>query len=91
MLKYSKSLLKKLELFLSEQGYKLIYEKGQFNSGYCIVNHSKVVVINKFYNIEGKINTIIEIIPQLELNEGLFSDQSRSLLENINGSETTLL
>ncbi len=83
MLKYSKSNLKKLEQFLQDQSYQLIYEKGHFKSGYCIVNQSKVIVINKFYDTEGRINVLLEIIPQLELNEGLFNENSRKLFQQV--------
>jgi hypothetical protein len=83
MLKYSKTNLKKLEQFLEDQSYQLIYEKGHFNSGYCIVNQSKVIVVNKFYDTEGRINVLLEIIPQLELNEGLFNEKSRKLFQQV--------
>ena len=83
MLKYTRNHLKKIENFLSDQGYKIIYDKGQFRSGYCIVNNSNTVVINKFFTIEGRINALYEIIPQLELQEGLFNDNATSVLENI--------
>lgn len=83
MLKYTKTNLKKIELFLIEQEYELIYEKGQFTSGYCIVNQSRIIVINKFFDVEGRMNALQEIIPQLELNEGLFSDKSANLVDKL--------
>ena len=83
MLKYTKTNLKKIELFLIEQEYELIYEKGQFTSGYCIVNQSRIIVINKFFDVEGRMNALQEIIPQLELNEGLFSDKSANLVDTL--------
>lgn len=89
MLKYNKAYLKKLEQFLIDQEYKLLYEKGHFRSGYCIVNDSKMIVINKFFDTEGKINALQEIIPQLDLNEGLFNANSRNILENISPKENT--
>ncbi len=90
MLKYTRSNLKKIEQFLSEQGYSLIYEKGQFKSGYCIVNHSNIIVINKFFDIEGRMNAIQEIIPQIEINEGLFNPDTAQLLEKLSLKEKIL-
>lgn len=72
MIKYTRNNLKKLERFLLDNNYKIIYEKGHFKSGYCIVNKSNIIVINKFFDIEGRINALQEIIPQLALGEGIF-------------------
>lgn len=72
MIKYTRNNLKKIEQFLVDNNYRIVYEKGQFKSGYCIVNKSNTIVVNKFFDIEGRINALQEIIPQLELNEGIF-------------------
>lgn len=72
MLKYTPANLKKLENLFKEIGYRIIYEKGQFNSGYCIVNEQKMIVINKFYKTDARINCLISIINELHVNiEGL--------------------
>ena len=63
-----------MEQFLIDNNYRIIYEKGQFKSGYCIVNNSNIIVVNKFFDIEGRINALQEIIPQLELSEGIFEN-----------------
>lgn len=67
-IKYSKHFLNKLEDVFSESDYILRYEKGHFNSGYCIIKETKVAVINKFYSLEGKINCLLEILKAIEFN-----------------------
>jgi hypothetical protein len=67
-IKYSKHFLSKLEDIFSESDYILRYEKGNFNSGYCIIRDTKVVVVNKFYSLEGKINCLLEIIKSIDFN-----------------------
>jgi len=47
-LKYNQTTLNKLEKILEESGYIVRYERGSFQSGYCILEHKKVVVLNKF-------------------------------------------
>ena len=47
-MKYNQTTLKKLENILEEGGYILRYERGSFQSGYCILENKKVVVLNKF-------------------------------------------
>jgi hypothetical protein len=67
--KYTPNTLKKLEELFEEARYIIRYEKGNFNSGYCILEERKVVVINKFFNVEGRINALIEILPSITLKE----------------------
>jgi len=67
-IKYSKHFLNKLEDVFSESDYILRYEKGNFKSGYCIIQDTKVAVVNKFYSLEGKINCLLEIFKSIEFN-----------------------
>ena len=45
-MKYTQSTLDKLEAIPEEAGYELRYERGTFQSGYCILEQKKVVVLN---------------------------------------------
>ena len=54
---------------MSEYEYKVRYEKGNFKSGYCILETKKVVVINKFTPLESRINSLAEIISNLGLSD----------------------
>lgn len=67
-IKYSKHFLNKLEDVFSESDYILRYEKGNFKSGYCIIKETKIVVVNKFYSLEGKINCLLEILKSIDFN-----------------------
>ena len=67
--KYTPNTLKKLEELFEEARYIIRYEKGNFNSGYCILEDKRVVVINKFFNVEGRINALIEILQTITVNE----------------------
>jgi DNA-binding LacI/PurR family transcriptional regulator len=69
---YTKHTLQKIEELIEELGYKVRYEKGSFQSGYCLVENNKIAVINKFFETEGRINTLIDIIDKINVNtEGL--------------------
>jgi hypothetical protein len=73
--KYTANTLKKLEQLFDEARYIIRYEKGNFNSGYCILEDKRIVVINKFLNVEGRINALIEILPSIQLNEDELSGE----------------
>lgn len=81
--KYSKHFLNKLEDVFSESDYILRYEKGNFNSGYCIINDTKVVVVNKFYTLEGKVNCLFEILRIIELNADNLSPKNLKLYQEL--------
>ncbi len=82
-LKFTPSTLEKLEKVVSEAGYILRYERGTFQSGYCVLESKKVVVLNKFLQTEGRINTLIDLISDLQIEPGYLSTESLRLYEEI--------
>ena len=82
-MKYTQSTLDKLEEIPKEAGYVLRYERGTFQSGYCILEEKKVVVLNKFLQTEGRINTLIDLIPQLDIDKSALTDDSAKLYTEV--------
>lgn len=74
-LKYTPNTLKKLEQLFEEARFRIRYEKGNFNSGYCILEDRQIAVINRFLNIEGRINALLEILPSVNINENELSGE----------------
>ncbi len=75
MIKYTPQLLKQLEEVFAEIGYKVRYEKGNFKSGYCILENQKVVLLNKFTVIESRISTLMEILRFLSSKEEMTGEK----------------
>lgn len=87
--KYTKHFLDKLENLFAASEYMLRYEKGNFKSGYCILNDTKIVIINKYFPLEGKINALIDILGQLQFNPKDFTQKAdQDFLEKL--GQTTL-
>ena len=82
-MKYNQSTVNKLEKILEEGEYVVRYERGNFQSGYCILEAKKVVVLNKFLSIEGRINTLIDLMPIIQINVDLLTYESQKLREEI--------
>ena len=82
--------LEKLELLLRAGGYKVRYEKGNFKTGACVLQSSRVVVINKFSNLESKIQSILELFLELELDHQLLDDKQIALLHQIKQTKLQL-
>jgi hypothetical protein len=82
-MRYTQTTLEKIEKILDETGYIVRYERGNFQSGYCILEQRKVVVLNKFLPLEGRISTLIDIIPQLKIAPEMLSPEARRLYEEV--------
>ncbi|MDO8997290.1 hypothetical protein [Sediminibacterium sp.] len=82
-MKYTQSTLDKLEDILGESEYVVRYERGTFQSGWCLLEARRVVVLNKFLNTEGRINTLMEIIPQLNIQFDKLTHESQKLYEEV--------
>ena len=82
-MKYTQTTLDKIEKIITESGYVIRYERGNFQSGYCILQAKKVVVLNKFFQTEGKINTLVDLLPQLEINFDALTHDSQKLYDEI--------
>jgi hypothetical protein len=66
-MKYTQQVLNNIEKILNEAEYVVRYERGNFQSGYCVLEDRKVVVLNKFLQTEGRINTLIDLVPTLNI------------------------
>jgi hypothetical protein len=82
-LKITQSSLDKLEKITEESGYIVRYERGSFQSGYCILQAKKVIVLNKFLPLEGRINTVIDLLPQLNINFDALTLESQKLYSEV--------
>jgi hypothetical protein len=83
MIKYTVAFLTKLEDMIAESDYTLRYEKGNFKSGYCVLKDQKIIIVNKFYTTEGKINALMEILKNVALDRSRFSEKSQKLYDEV--------
>lgn len=74
MLKYNNATLLKIETLLKDLGYVVRYEKGNFQSGYCLVRDKKVVIVNKFYPSEARINAFLELLTDIDITTATLSE-----------------
>ncbi len=87
MIKYTAAFQTKIEDIISESDYILRYEKGNFKSGYCLLKDQKIMIVNKFYTTEGKINALMEILRTVELDQSRFTEKSQKLYEELTQTE----
>lgn len=69
--------LDKIENLLLDLGYKVRYEKGNFRTGACVIQHIKVIVVNKFSNLEIKINSLIQLLREFDVSKEDLNDDKQ--------------
>ncbi len=84
-MKYTQTTLDKIEKIIAETGYVIRYERGTFQSGFCILEEKKVVVLNRFLQLEGRINTLIDLIPQLKIDATTLTPETKKVFDDIMG------
>ncbi|GAA4907410.1 hypothetical protein [Mucilaginibacter defluvii] len=83
MLTLTTHTLEKLELLLKSGGYKVRYEKGNFKTGACLLQSSKMIVVNKFSNLESRIQSLVELLRELEIDHKRLDDKQIAFLHQL--------
>lgn len=90
VIKYSKHFLNKLEDLIAESEYILRYERGNFQSGWCLLRDTKVIVVNKFFATDGKINCLLDIIKSIAIDVDGLSEKNAKLYLELSQTELKL-
>ena len=80
--------LDKLESLLTALGYKVRYEKGSFKTAACVLDKSKVIVVNKFSNLESRIIALRDLLITLAGDETGLEEKQKHFLYTL--KQTTL-
>lgn len=80
-MRYTQTTLKKLEALFEELDYTIRYEKGNFQSGYCLVESRRIAVINKFFDTEARINCLLDILSGIDYSQEPLSEKSLELID----------
>ena len=59
-------------------------------AGYCLLRDQKIIIVNKFFTTEGKINILLEILRNVALNTSKFSEKNMKLYEELTQEEVKL-
>ena len=87
MIKLTQHTLDKLEVLFMQAGYSIRNEKGNFKSGSCLLEDSKVIVLNKFSPVEAKVSFLVEAIPKMTIDESLLDEKNLKFLHELKQTE----
>jgi hypothetical protein len=90
MLPITNHTLEKLELLLKTAEYKVRYEKGNFKTGACLLQNSKIIVVNRFSNLESKIAGLAELLQNLDIDQNLLDEKQNAFLMQLKQTKLQL-
>ena len=90
MLTITNHTLEKLEMLLKTAGYRVRYEKGNFKTGACLLLNSRMVIVNRFSNLESKILALVELLRELEVDFKLLDEKQTAFLQDIKQTKLQL-
>jgi len=90
MLTLTNHTLEKLELLLKSAGYRIRYERGNFKTGACMLQHNRMVVINKFSDLESRIQAIAALAGELEIDQNMLDDKQTAFLHQLKQTKLAL-
>ncbi len=77
-------------MLLKTTGYKVRYEKGNFRTGACLLQNSRIIVVNKYSNLESKIIALNELICEVEMDYNLLDEKQLVFLQQIRQTKLQL-
>ncbi|MCX2574856.1 hypothetical protein [Pedobacter sandarakinus] len=86
-LPFTNHTLEKLEQLLLAMGFKVRYEKGNFKTGSCLLAHNKIIVVNKFSNLEGKIVGLVKLVKESNPDENMLDEKQRHFFHSLQQTE----
>ena len=76
----SKNIYNELKEVFQKLGYNIILDNGNFNSGYCLLEDEKIIVINKNKPHENRIRVLFEILSSIRLDNIYIKPYIRDLI-----------
>jgi hypothetical protein len=81
--------LDKLEALLKALNCRVRYEKGNFKTGACMLQDSRIVVVNRFLNTEGRIQALLSLLKQMDADTTLLEEKQKQFLYTIKQTRLT--
>ncbi|MBE2218632.1 MAG: hypothetical protein IAE90_10535 [Ignavibacteria bacterium] len=76
-----KQMLTELEEVADKLGFKIRYEKGNFEGGYCILKESRLLVVNARNEVERRIIIVSKSLKEIGIDDIFVKPNVREIVE----------
>lgn len=90
MLAFTQHNLGKLEDLFATLGYRVRYEKGSFRTGACVLQNTRVIVVNRFSNLEIRIQSLVQLLCNMEVEVTRLDEKKAAFYKMIKKEEAAL-
>jgi len=80
-------ILQDLKSIAAEMGAKVRFERGDFKGGYCLVQESKIIVINKLSSLQKKVAILSSALTQLGAENIYIPPKIREVIDEMDESK----
>ncbi len=81
------NILQDLKSLATQMGAKVRFERGDFKGGYCLLEESKVIVINKLSTTQRKVMVLSAALKELGVEELYLPPKLREIIEEMGPAE----
>jgi len=79
--------MQELKSVADQLGATVRFEKGDSVGGYCLLNENKVIVINKFANLQRKVMILSTALKELGIDKIYLTPKLREIIEEMTESK----
>ena len=75
-----KLIYEELKNIFEQLDYKIVLDKGSFNSGYCLLENEKIIVINKNKPYENRVKILTKILSKIDTKSIYIKPKIRDMI-----------
>jgi len=88
-MKITKKLAQQVETAFEQLGYDVRYGKGNFKGGCCMLDEQQIIVLNRYYPFESRIQTLIDLLLGLPLENSSLDEGTSKLMAKLRQATQT--
>lgn len=89
MIAFTQHHLGKLEDLFLALDYRIRYEKGSFRTAACMLQNTRVIVVNKFSNLEIRIQSLIQLLRDMDVDISVLDEKKKEFYYKVIKKEGT--
>ncbi len=77
----AKTILEHITKFMKENDFDVVFGRGAFTGGHCIINENRVIVVNKRVPAEEQIRVLSMVIHELDMDYSNLRKEAKEFVD----------